>query len=256
MEVWELARIVLLEACRLFGIAHVNEYLLQCSSGLQLQFAGSNVFFSSANFPGNLSTSAPGNLSTNAPENANKSGTGNSSTNTTNTSSSLAGILAATAPTGNKWEDKARIRRMMEERGIKKEPGVSRIEVNGKTHTFMANDRNHPQLREIHRELDRVINLMKEAGYEHDLRFVLHDISDEAKERALNNHSEKLAICYGFLMTPPKSALRIVKNLRVCGDCHTATKFMSKISQREIIVRDAFRFHHFKNGVCSCGDYW
>jgi hypothetical protein len=31
---------------------------------------------------------------------------------------------------------------------------------------------------------------------------------------------------------------------------------MSKIVGRELIVRDNKRFHHFKDGKCSCGDYW
>lgn len=160
------------------------------------------------------------------------------------------------APVANRWEEKQRIRKMMEERGIKKEPGLSRIEVSGKVHAFMANDRNHPELKAIHAELDRIVKEMYIAGYEPDTRFVLHDIDEAAKVRAINFHSEKLAMCYGFIKTPPKSTIRIIKNLRICGDCHTATKYMAYITEREIIVRDAFRFHHFRKGFCSCGDYW
>lgn len=159
-------------------------------------------------------------------------------------------------PSANRWQEKARIRKMMEERGIKKQPGLSRIEVGGKVHAFMANDRNHPELPAIHAELSRIVKEMYLAGYEPDTRFVLHDIDEAAKVRAINFHSEKLAMCYGFIKTPPKSPIRIIKNLRVCGDCHTATKYMAYLTGREIIMRDAFRFHHFKHGYCSCGDYW
>ena len=42
----------------------------------------------------------------------------------------------------------------------------------------------------------------------------------------------------------------------MCGDCHIVAKFISKIVGREIIVRDTNRFHHFKDGPCTCGDYW
>ncbi|CAI0628389.1 unnamed protein product [Linum tenue] len=98
--------------------------------------------------------------------------------------------------------------------------------------------------------------VMKEAGYVPDTRYVLHDIDEEAKERALMYHSERLAIAYGLISTPARQTLRIMKNLRICGDCHNAIKIMSRIVGRELIVRDNKRFHHFRDGKCSCGDYW
>ncbi|CAN0901380.1 Pentatricopeptide repeat-containing protein At2g15690, mitochondrial [Linum grandiflorum] len=98
--------------------------------------------------------------------------------------------------------------------------------------------------------------LMKETGYVPDTRYVLHDIDEEAKERALMYHSERLAIAYGLISTPARQTLRIMKNLRICGDCHNAIKIMSRIVGRELIVRDNKRFHHFRDGRCSCGDYW
>ncbi|XP_027346235.1 pentatricopeptide repeat-containing protein At2g15690, mitochondrial [Abrus precatorius] len=102
----------------------------------------------------------------------------------------------------------------------------------------------------------KALSGMKEAGYVPDTRYVLHDIDQEAKEQALLYHSERLAIAYGLISTPPRTPLRIIKNLRVCGDCHNAIKIMSRIVGRELIVRDNKRFHHFKDGKCSCGDYW
>ncbi|KAL8243041.1 hypothetical protein R6Q59_013343 [Mikania micrantha] len=97
---------------------------------------------------------------------------------------------------------------------------------------------------------------MRDYGYVPDTRYVLHDIDQEAKEQALMYHSERLAIAYGLISTPARMTLRIIKNLRICGDCHNAIKIMSKIVGRELIVRDNKRFHHFKDGKCSCGDYW
>lgn len=102
----------------------------------------------------------------------------------------------------------------------------------------------------------KALSGMKEGGYVPDTRYVLHDIDQEAKEQALLYHSERLAIAYGLISTPARTPLRIIKNLRVCGDCHNAIKIMSKIVGRELIVRDNKRFHHFKDGKCSCGDYW
>lgn len=94
------------------------------------------------------------------------------------------------------------------------------------------------------------------AGYVPDTNFVLHDVDEELKAEFLYTHSEKLAIAFGLIATADGTTIRIAKNLRVCGDCHTFTKVVSAIVQREIIVRDANRFHHFKDGSCSCGDYW
>jgi len=111
--------------------------------------------------------------------------------------------------------------------------------------TFYKDDEKLKELRE-----------MKTGGYVPDTRYVLHDIDQEAKEQALLYHSERLAIAYGLISTPARMPLRIIKNLRVCGDCHNAIKIMSKIVGRELIVRDNKRFHHFKDGKCSCGDYW
>ncbi len=97
---------------------------------------------------------------------------------------------------------------------------------------------------------------MKMAGFKPDTSFVLHDVEDEEKEEHLCYHSEKLAIGFGLIRTPPGTRIHVFKNLRVCGDCHNATKLISKLVGREIIVRDGNRFHHFKDGKCSCNDYW
>lgn len=113
-----------------------------------------------------------------------------------------------------------------------------------------------PYKEETNEKLKGLSGQMREAGYVPDTRYVLHDIDEEAKEKALQYHSERLAIAYGLISTPPRTTLRIIKNLRICGDCHNAIKIMSKIVGRELIVRDNKRFHHFKDGKCSCGDYW
>lgn len=123
-------------------------------------------------------------------------------------------------------------------------------------HEYRAGTLSHPQREEIYAKLEGLAGQMKEAGYVPDTKYVLHDVDEAQKEIALMHHSERLAIAYGLISTPPGTTLRVIKNLRVCGDCHNAIKIMSKIVERELIVRDAKRFHHFKDGKCSCGDYW
>lgn len=154
------------------------------------------------------------------------------------------------------WDSAAKLRKLMEQRGVTKEPGRSWIQVGDKLHYFVAEDRSHPQSEKIYAELDRLTHAMKMKGYVPDTRSVMHDVDEGEKENAVCHHSERLAIAYGLISTPPGTRIHIFKNLRVCPDCHTATKFISKIVDREIIARDVNRFHHFKDGVCSCGDYW
>ncbi|GAB4834125.1 hypothetical protein Ancab_032388 [Ancistrocladus abbreviatus] len=155
-----------------------------------------------------------------------------------------------------KWDGVNKVRSLARDRGLKKTPGWSSIEVNNKVDVFYTGNKSHPKCNEIYRELEVLTAKMKSIGYIPDYSYVLQDVEEDEKEHILTVHSERLAIAFGLISTPPKSTLRIFKNLRVCGDCHNATKFISKITKREIIVRDSNRFHHFKDGTCSCGDYW
>ncbi|PHT87423.1 putative pentatricopeptide repeat-containing protein [Capsicum annuum] len=155
-----------------------------------------------------------------------------------------------------RWEDVTIVRSIMREKGIKKMPGVSNVELNNMVHTFLAGDTSHPQSKEIYEELDILIGKMKEEGYVPETDSSLHDIEEEDKENHLVVHSEKLAIVFAIMNTSHGTPIRITKNLRVCGDCHIATKLISKITRRLIVVRDTNRYHHFQNGVCSCSDYW
>eukprot|EP01018_Ginkgo_biloba_P025502 Gb_26010 [translate_table: standard] len=165
-------------------------------------------------------------------------------------------LLSNIYASAGRWDDVTEVRNMMKDKGVKKEPGCSWIEAGNKVHTFLAEDRSHPQTEEIYATLEELAGKMKETGYVPDTNFVLHDVHEEHKENSLCYHSEKLAIAFGLINIPPGLPIRIIKNLRVCGDCHTAIKFISKIVQREMVVRDANRFHHFEDGLCSCGDYW
>jgi pentatricopeptide repeat protein len=155
-----------------------------------------------------------------------------------------------------KWAEVANVRNMMKKRGLKNRPGCSWIEVKNHVHEFVVGDKSHPQINRIYLMLESLAGEMKEAGYVPDTSFVLQDVDNEDREHILCGHSERLAIAFGLMNTCHGTPLRVIKNLRVCGDCHTFTRFISKIIGREIFVRDGNRFHHFKNGLCSCKDYW
>lgn len=154
------------------------------------------------------------------------------------------------------WEKATKVRKNMIRNGVKKEPGCSWIEFDDEVHKFVAGDLSHPQSKEIHGYLETLSERLKQEGYVPDTSCVLHNVNEEEKENLLCGHSERLAIAFGLLNTPPGVPIRVAKNLRVCNDCHSATKFISRVVEREIIVRDVRRFHYFKDGKCSCGDYW
>ncbi|XP_044478318.1 pentatricopeptide repeat-containing protein At2g22070-like [Mangifera indica] len=155
-----------------------------------------------------------------------------------------------------KWEDAARIRKSMKDGGVKKSQGFSWVQIQNKVHVFGVEDGFHPQKDAIYNMMAKIWEEIKKMGFVPDTESVLHDLEEELKEQILRHHSEKLAIAFGLISTPEKTTLRIMKNLRVCKDCHSAIKFISKLVGREIIVRDSTRFHHFRDGFCSCRDYW
>jgi pentatricopeptide repeat protein len=155
-----------------------------------------------------------------------------------------------------RWSDVDRVRDTMRNKDVKKVPGFSYIEINGVRHKFINGDKEHQRWRDIYRALDDIRSRIGELGYEAETDNVLHDIGEEEKQYALCYHSEKLAIAFGLIATPPRETLRVIKNLRICGDCHVVAKLISKAYGRVIIIRDRARFHQFEDGECSCRDYW
>ncbi|XP_011627723.2 LOW QUALITY PROTEIN: pentatricopeptide repeat-containing protein At4g33990 [Amborella trichopoda] len=158
--------------------------------------------------------------------------------------------------TASKWEGVAKVRSLAMEQGLKKTPGWSSIEVSSHVHVFFTGSRSHPRFEEIYDKLESLLGRIKSIGYVPDFSYVLQDVEEDEKENILNSHNERLAIAFGIISTAHGMQIQIFKNLRVCGDCHNATKFISKVEEREIVVRDANRFHRFRDGICSCGDYW
>ncbi|XP_043695431.1 pentatricopeptide repeat-containing protein At5g04780, mitochondrial-like [Telopea speciosissima] len=165
-------------------------------------------------------------------------------------------LLANMYASAGMWDTVAKVRRQMKTNKIKKEPGMSWIEVKGKVHAFVVGDRSHSRTEEIYAKLEELSDLMTKAGYVPMVEIDLHDVNQSEKELLLFHHSERLAVAFGLIATPAGAPIRVKKNLRVCVDCHTALKYICKIVSREIIVRDINRFHHFRDGYCSCGDYW
>ncbi|KAK7308004.1 hypothetical protein VNO77_41552 [Canavalia gladiata] len=154
-----------------------------------------------------------------------------------------------------KWDEAAQIRKMMAERNLRKEVSCSWIIVKGKVHRFVVGDRHHPQTEEIYSKLTE-LNFAFKKGEESHLNEedALCDFT-ERKEQLLD-HSERLAIAYGLMCIPGEIPITVFKNTRSCKDCHDFAKRVSIVTGRELVLRDANRFHHISSGECSCRDYW
>ncbi|CAN1230419.1 Pentatricopeptide repeat-containing protein At5g46460, mitochondrial [Linum grandiflorum] len=165
-------------------------------------------------------------------------------------------LLSNLYASAGRWPDVSRMRVRMRHGGVTKERGSSWVVLKGTKHEFVSGDRNPILMERIDEKLAWLRRKVKEAGYVPDQRYALHDVEDEQKEEMLWYHSERIAIGFALISTVEGSTITVMKNLRACGDCHAVIKLISKIVGREIVVRDSGRFHHFKNGVCSCSDYW
>lgn len=167
-------------------------------------------------------------------------------------------LLADIYAEAKMWEEVSRVKKMLEAKGLQKVPGCSWIEVQKKIHSFVSVDEMNPQIEQLHALVVQLVTEMKETGgYVPNTKVVvLYDLDQDEKERIVLGHSEKLALAFGLINARKGEVIRITKNLRLCEDCHTVTKFVSKFANREILVRDVNRFHHFRDGLCSCSDYW
>ncbi|KAL8227231.1 hypothetical protein R6Q57_017063 [Mikania cordata] len=154
------------------------------------------------------------------------------------------------------WSEVKNLRLIVKNKGLKKPAGRSWIVIKSKRHFFAAGDKTHTQSNKIYKKLTFLLTSIKEMGYVPDLSWVLHDEDDDRKLSRLSSHSEKLAIAFGLISVKGSSPILITKNLRICGDCHDFSKYVSKLTKRTIILRDVSRFHHFVHGSCSCKDFW
>lgn len=165
-------------------------------------------------------------------------------------------LLSNIYATEKRWDHVALVRKNMKKKRIKKEPGLSWIESQGIVHYFAVGDDSHEDIKLIRGMLEWLNVRSKREGYAPDNGVILLDVEDDEKGRLLWLHSERIALAFALTRMPLESPIRIIKNLRTCVDCHAAFKFISSFIHREIVIRDVNRYHHFKDGTCSCHDYW
>ncbi|XP_076959296.1 pentatricopeptide repeat-containing protein At5g03800-like [Bidens hawaiensis] len=151
-----------------------------------------------------------------------------------------------------RWNCSETTREEMREKGFQKRPGKSWIIVENEVHSFYARDKSHARFKDIYSGLDILVLECLKIGYVPDTSFVLHEVEEHQKRDFLFYHSAKLAVTYGLLMTKSRMPVRVMKNIMLCGDCHSFFKHVSIVTKREIHIRDASGFHCFVNGECTC----
>ncbi|KAH7405339.1 hypothetical protein KP509_15G066400 [Ceratopteris richardii] len=134
--------------------------------------------------------------------------------------------------------------------GAFKKPAEAFIEIDNEVYGFIVGDK---QTKDVKETLRSLRSGMKSKGNMTHLGSALTS-SPYEKEASACEHAEKIALAFGLLHTPEGQTLRVTKNLRMCHDCHITSMFISKEKKREIIIQDKCCIHHFKDGLCSCGD--
>ncbi|KAK8989004.1 hypothetical protein V6N11_030373 [Hibiscus sabdariffa] len=151
-----------------------------------------------------------------------------------------------------KLDESSKVRKLGKEHTLRGSLGQSWIEVRNMVHKFVTGDHSKPSSNLLHSWVQKITKEVNVDG-RHGGFF----IEEEEKEETGGVHSEKLALAFALIGSPssPKS-IRIVKNTRMCRNCHLTAKHVSLKFGCEIYLSDTNCFHHFKNGHCSCGDYW
>lgn len=165
-------------------------------------------------------------------------------------------LLANMYADARRWEDSERIRQLMKDKGLQKTVAGTMIEHNGKTYQFTNYDHSHPESNIIYYSLDIISRKISEDLYVHSISKFRPANIKRRRANSSTYHSVRVAICFGLLNTAIGHPILVRKNVRICEDCHTAVKNISTVTNREIVVGDSKIFHHFRDGRCSCKDYW
>ncbi|KAL2476554.1 Pentatricopeptide repeat-containing protein [Abeliophyllum distichum] len=154
-----------------------------------------------------------------------------------------------------KLEEAAEVVKTLKRKGLRMLSACTWIEIKKQPHVFFTGDKSHHLTKDIYDNLDNLMLEISRNGYVPEGKTLLPDV-DERDERLQTYHSEKLAVSFGLISTSDSTPLQLVQSHRICNDCHNAIKLIAMVTKREIVVRDASRFHRFRDGNCSCGDYW
>jgi len=151
------------------------------------------------------------------------------------------------------WESTEAVRHAMTEQGLHVERQCSWLHHGTTVHPFEAGDLSHPAIDAILSTWKDLTIRMEQSGY--SPRDIEPYCNVEVDPFSCH-HTEKIAACYGLISTNDNEPIRISKNFRMCMECHSSIKFISRDKNRQILVSDGCTYHHFRDGTCSCGDVW
>lgn len=135
---------------------------------------------------------------------------------------------------------------------VKKPCGCSLLELKNQLYLFLSADHSTPGFNSLSDWLKSIAGNVESPDSNK-----IQNLHEEDPEETCGLHSEKLALAFALLNTDFKvKCIRIEKNFRICEDCHRTAKYISSAYGCEILLSDTKCLHHFKEGRCSCGDYW
>uniref|UniRef100_K4D7Y3 DYW domain-containing protein n=1 Tax=Solanum lycopersicum TaxID=4081 RepID=K4D7Y3_SOLLC len=91
-------------------------------------------------------------------------------------------VLFNTYANCGKCEGVNEVRSLATDKGLKKTPGWSSIDLNNKIEVFYTENKSHPQCHEIYEELGILTDKIKTLSYTPDYTFVLQYVENEEKE--------------------------------------------------------------------------
>ncbi|CAA6666728.1 unnamed protein product [Spirodela intermedia] len=154
-----------------------------------------------------------------------------------------------------RWDDAEKVRSSMQNHGLLRTTARSVVELDNKAYCFINGDKSHAEASLTHEVSDLLSKKIGEAGEVPSAAFNVQEALAQKKNSPCQ-HSVRLAVCFGLISSSPGTPVLVKKNVRICDDCHLAIKQISEVCRRHITVGDSRIYHHFKEGSCSCGDYW
>ncbi|KAL6003289.1 hypothetical protein ACLOJK_023512 [Asimina triloba] len=82
-------------------------------------------------------------------------------------------LMASMYASVGKWKEAEETRRLMNDKGLVKEPGWSMIEVDGLSNIFLVGDRSHGRSVEICEKLEELNGKLREAGYVVEAQYMI-----------------------------------------------------------------------------------
>lgn len=110
------------------------------------------------------------------------------------------------------------------------------------------NDENLSKFSSLDNELKVVVSDLKSVGVDWERN------DNDLKEFFCGHATTRLAVVKNLVSNISNNMFQLTKTKSTCHICHEGLKQLSLLRQRDIILKDNIRIHHFHDGQCSCHD--